>query len=341
MTPSGGLSGPQRRLTTNWAEDVDPAWSPDGSEIAFASDRSGNFEIYTMRADGSRVRRLTRNPAADRYPAWSPDGASIVFSSGRLVSAQERKAKKEGYGVAHLYVMRADGTHLRRLTHGARVYDITPAWSPDGSRIAFSMGDDDPPILETVRPDGTGRRSIGETGLYPDWSPDGTQIAFQHVYYPDGYRARPSSPPPQVETALLTVAGGGGLTPLGDVGQARWSPDGSELATADGSIVDPTGAKIDSIAEGDPSWQPLCTVIGDERANVLRVRSAGALVCGLGGNDRIVATHGGDSLFGGAGDDTIDARNGRFDVIGCGPGRDTVIADPRDLVGADCERVTR
>jgi Tol biopolymer transport system component len=340
MTPSASLSGPQRRLTTNWAEDVDPAWSPDGSTIAFASDRSGNFEIYTMRADGSGVRRLTRDPAVDRYPAWSPDGSRIVFSSARLVSAQERKAKKQGYGVAHLYVMWADGTHQRRLTGGVTVYDVTPAWSPDGSLIAFANGDDDPPDLETVRSGGTGQRGTGATGLYPDWSPDGSQIAFLHVYYPDGYRARPSSPPPQVETALLTLAGRG-LTPLGDHGPARWSPDGQELATGYGSVIDSTGATIATIAVGDPSWQPLCTIDGDGHANVLRVRSAGATVCGLGGNDRIVATHGGDRLFGGAGDDVIDARNGRFDVIGCGPGVDTVSADPHDLVGADCERVTR
>jgi Tol biopolymer transport system component len=340
MTPSGGLSGPQTRLTTNWAEDVDPAWSPDGSTILFASDRSGEFEIYTMRADGSHARRLTREPGDDRSPAWSPDGSQIVFSTDRLVSAVERKRKREGYQIAHLYVMRADGSHLRRLTRGPSADDVTPAWSPDGRTIMFSYGASDPPKLETISADGTGRRDTGQTGTDPDWAPSGRELAFLHVYYPDGFRHRRGSPPPQVELALMLPTG----TQIGSLGNhagARWSPDGTQLAVADGAVIERSGARLATIPSGESSWQPICTVTGDEHANVLRVRTAGALVCGLGGNDRIVSMRGGDRLFGGAGDDTIEARNGRFDVIGCGPGLDSVVADPVDRVGVDCERVTR
>jgi len=64
--------GGQTNLTNNPASDLDPAWSPDGSKIALASDRSGDFDIYVMNADGSGQTNLTNNPAADTKPAWSP-----------------------------------------------------------------------------------------------------------------------------------------------------------------------------------------------------------------------------------------------------------------------------
>jgi Tol biopolymer transport system component len=67
MNPDG--SGPTR-LTTNPADDSDPAWSPDGTKIALQSDRDGNGEIYVMQADGTGQTRLTANPALDNFPAW-------------------------------------------------------------------------------------------------------------------------------------------------------------------------------------------------------------------------------------------------------------------------------
>ena len=92
----GGLGASQRftvtvrhlpkRLTDNNAWDIHPAWSPDGTRIAFATDRDGideNFEIYVMDADGSNQTRLTNNDAVDLLPAWSPDGTRIVFTSER------------------------------------------------------------------------------------------------------------------------------------------------------------------------------------------------------------------------------------------------------------------
>src|SRR5918994_7202728 len=69
----------QTRLTFNAFDDGDPAWSPDGQKIAFASDRDGNLEIYVMNKNGSNQTRLTNNSAADFSPAWSPDGTKIVF----------------------------------------------------------------------------------------------------------------------------------------------------------------------------------------------------------------------------------------------------------------------
>jgi Tol biopolymer transport system component len=62
------------RLTDDPAQDLYPAWSPDGTKIAFASDRDGDFDLYVMDADGTGERRLTDNPAKDGDPVWSPTG---------------------------------------------------------------------------------------------------------------------------------------------------------------------------------------------------------------------------------------------------------------------------
>ena len=83
--------------------DRSPAWSPDGSRIAFESFRDRNHEIYVMNADGSDVIQLTDNRGFDRSPAWSPDGSRIAFDSDRD-------------GNDEIYVMNADGSGQTNLT---------------------------------------------------------------------------------------------------------------------------------------------------------------------------------------------------------------------------------
>jgi len=119
-----------RRLTTNDADDGLPAWSPDGTEIAFESKRDGNYEIYVMDRNGANQRRLTNNAAADGLPAWSPDGTRIAFESYRD-------------GDYEIYVMDSNGANQRRLTHSPGE-DGYPAWSPDGSQIVFASARDRP-----------------------------------------------------------------------------------------------------------------------------------------------------------------------------------------------------
>jgi len=70
-----------KRLTRNKVHDFDPAWPPDGTQIAFASERAGSMEIYVMDADGDNQTRLTTDEQFDVVPAWSPDGTQIAFSS--------------------------------------------------------------------------------------------------------------------------------------------------------------------------------------------------------------------------------------------------------------------
>jgi Tol biopolymer transport system component len=145
-----------------------PAWSPDGTKIAFQRTLSGgNTEIFTMNADGSGVRKLTDNaPAWDDFPAWSPDGRKIVFMRWQT----DRYAWD-------LWTMNADGTGERRLT-ATEDWDFHPAWSPDGRTIAFSEYGP----LFLIDADGTDRRRIsasGGVGDHPNWSPDGTELVFE------------------------------------------------------------------------------------------------------------------------------------------------------------------
>ena len=135
---NGGVDGPREiyvvnadgtgliNLTNHASDDTRPDWSPDGTLIAFQSNRHGNPEIYVMHADGSdgtNPRRLTVSPGPDAAPDWSPDGVRIAFQSSRN-------------GNAEIYVMNADGTLPTRLTNVAGA-DTKPSWSHNGKMIAF------------------------------------------------------------------------------------------------------------------------------------------------------------------------------------------------------------
>jgi Ca2+-binding RTX toxin-like protein len=102
------------------------------------------------------------------------------------------------------------------------------------------------------------------------------------------------------------------------------------------------GFNLGKLEGAAPSWQPLCTRSGSERADTIQDSSPADQLCGrLGGADLITGGEGRDRLFGGDGNDMIHASDGTFDVVGCGAGADTVHADRSDYVGVDCERVTR
>ena len=107
--------------------DTSPVWSPDGTRIAYMSDRGGDFNIYIMDIDGDKDRQLTVDPNADVSPVWSPDSSKIAFVSARV-------------GYENIYVMDADGGNLQQLTDDP-VWALnpprSPAWSPDGTRIIF------------------------------------------------------------------------------------------------------------------------------------------------------------------------------------------------------------
>jgi Tol biopolymer transport system component len=201
------------RLTDDPAVDEDPAWSPDGTRIAFTSSRNGGREIYVMGADGSNPIRLN---AAGYRPSWSPDARRIVFVSDRD-------------GNAELYVMNADGTQQTRLTNN-RTRDTDPAWSPDGRRIAFSNNAD--PNLQpgasaifVMNVDGSGLARVtmfeGAVGQ-PAWSPDGTRLAYSQTQCAGYYSCYPA--------VFVTDTNGFQPFEIGIGQDPAWSPDGKKIA---------------------------------------------------------------------------------------------------------------
>ena len=138
----------------------------DGS-IAFASSRSGSFDIYTSGIDGQNLKRLTFDKAISTAPCWSPNGYQIAYTSDHT-------------GQPQIFVMDADGANVRRLTYDG-TYQDSPAWSPRGDRIAYSSLRGGKFDIWTINTDGSGVfqvTSLGGHNEYPVWSPDGQQIMF-------------------------------------------------------------------------------------------------------------------------------------------------------------------
>ena len=167
--------GNQENLTNHPAYDYYPDWSPDGTKIAFVSDRNGDrTQIYVMDADGKNVIRLTDGPGQKYDPDWSPDGRKIAFSV-------------HGWDL-HIAVMDADGGNREKLENQARY----PSWSPDGKQIAFLSSRDGGNEIYVTGIGGQWRKRLTRNlapKQHPSFSPDGRWIAyeahhkeFHHIY---------------------------------------------------------------------------------------------------------------------------------------------------------------
>ncbi|NIM49837.1 MAG: hypothetical protein GTN62_06210 [Gemmatimonadales bacterium] len=154
------------QITHEPSQEFSPAYSPDGSRIAFVTDRDGNFEVYVVDAVGSNVQRLTTSPATEGYPAWSPDGRQIFYQS-------------DADGTMQIWAMNADGSNQRQLTRAAGV-NQQPAVSPDGNTVAFASTRDGNYEIYLMNLDGANQRNFtlsqaNETA--PAWMGD-SAIAF-------------------------------------------------------------------------------------------------------------------------------------------------------------------
>ncbi|MBZ5559524.1 MAG: hypothetical protein LAO77_19810 [Acidobacteriia bacterium] len=114
-----------------------PLWSPRGDLIMFSRAAQGDYEIYTIKPDGTGVKRLTFSKGNDAHMAWSPDGESIVFASTRMGFKDEGTYTDAPQPYGELFVMRYDGTNLQQLTDN-QWEDGTPAWQPTGGRVSSS-----------------------------------------------------------------------------------------------------------------------------------------------------------------------------------------------------------
>jgi len=160
------------RLTDNPGDDVEPDWSPDGTQLAFASSHEGAHGIYVMNADGSGARPVFVSQFVASGPDWSPDGERLLFLYEN-----------------NFYVVSADGTGLTQLTFNDDVRPLgfeDPQWSPDGQRIAFGMGGTSSGGIHksvvVANADGSGQLRLSDQGYdsrSPRWSPDGARLAYE------------------------------------------------------------------------------------------------------------------------------------------------------------------
>jgi len=258
----------QANLSNNPANDLSPTWSPNGQEICFVSNRNGGTPgIYLMAADGSNVRQF----AVDgEDPGWFPNGEKIVFT------------RRTGEYYA-FFVMNADGTGQEQIpidpstiikdslgrTYGSHLR--RPCISPDGTRLAFAVGEWEyghPYQVYIANLDGTDLQRVsgwGGSGDNPAWSPGSEKIAYRgdsgYFNEPYGHLGCPyikslntSADPIQ----LATISCGGGLD---------WAPDGSNIVfsgISDSSmhiyIIEPDSGILRQITKGhannwDPDWR--------------------------------------------------------------------------------------
>ena len=223
------------QITDEQANDVQPAFSPSGSRVAFSSNRSGQWDIWVVDANGKNPTQITNTPAPELHPSWSPDSRRLVYC--RLTSNENR---------GELWVVDLDNPGMKRFIGEG----LFPSWSPKGDKIVY----------QRARERGSGWFSIwtldfqdGEV-LYPTeiasspsaayisptWSADGEQIAFAAVVgakpiATSGGEARPATVKNRSDI-LIVDADGRGLQRLtdgrGESYSPSWAVDGRIFYTA-------------------------------------------------------------------------------------------------------------
>lgn len=227
MNPDGSQ---QVNLTQHPAEDYDPAWSPNGKQVVFSSDRTeGVFDLYLMNPDGENVQKVFKDNEYRREPVWSPNGKHIAYAQADKQKAIRAFGARFAPRAEHtLYIAAPNGTSIEKLTKG-----FEPSWSPDGTQLIFvvaglkhaSLGlfDLQTRTQKVLRPE-----ELPWT-ISPCWSPQVDKIAFGKLggarFNERGgisFRGSTLYIANSDGTALQQVADGNALDPT-------WSPQGDQL----------------------------------------------------------------------------------------------------------------
>lgn len=239
-------SGLRALTATSRVVNESAQWSPDGERIVFQSDRDYNFEIYSMKSDGTDVVRLTRQSGGDYWPdMWAPAPEKEAQATAQEEAREPAEAALPDTedsalafvstrdGRAQIYTMNADGSELQQITRG--VYEhYYPAWSPDGSKLACYVHLSwQAWALVVMDADGEDIRQITESAgcatcaMGPYWSPDGTRI---------GFTVEPNSRPTcEIKSTELAVVNADGTECQRLTENAwndlfsGWSPDGASI----------------------------------------------------------------------------------------------------------------
>jgi Tol biopolymer transport system component len=298
-----GSAETQLTATDARTSDQAPAVSPDGSKIAFASDRANSgsdelLDVYTMNADGSDVTRLTfdgayRYPLSSRSkaPAWSPDGTRIAFESTRN-------------GNPEIWVMNADGSDPVNVSDAAGV-DTEPAWSPDGSQITFTSN---------------------RAGEYDLWAVDAPAASEATASFAATFA--PAS----------AVAAGTPVNLTPGAGTDARSPDWGQPAETPATGCTILGTPNADVLVGTAGRDVICGLGGDDRIrgaggnDVLKGGRGLDYLLGGGGDDLVIGGVDADQLLGGTGADALRSKDGVSgnDSLDGGRGTDRSISDPTE-----------